>query len=405
VAKRETADLVVVGAGTVGAWASVFAAQEGAGKVMVLERDLAGQGASSRAAGVVRQQGGTPDTVRLGAFSVGFYREQAARFGTDSGFRELGYVILAFTAADERAARERVAMQRAAGLDATWTDAHEVRRLNPTMAESGFRGGSYVSTDGCIDPPRNVRAYSLAMREHEVELRERTPFMGLRTSRARGGRLRVTGVETPGGVIATERVILTGGPTLRAVGRSVGARVLVGAARHQVAVTEPDDAFAVERQPMMFDLHAGIYWRLEEGGLLWGMSNPREAPGVARAVDWTHLRGMERRLNRLVPPTKGLGMRKVWAATIEYTPDHLPILGPVVTTHGVEIEGTTLATACGHGMMWGPAVSRVAADLALRGATELIDAPLYRMDRFDAQGRSPFFDPIALPFPVEAGGD
>ena len=162
-AKRETADVVVVGAGTVGAWASVFAAQDGAGKVVVLERDLAGQGASSRAAGVVRQQGGTPDTVRLGTFSVDFYRGQASRFGTDSGFRELGYVILAFTAADERAARERIAMQRAAGLDVSWLDADEVRDLNPTMAETGFRGGSYVETDGYIDPPRNVRAYSLAM--------------------------------------------------------------------------------------------------------------------------------------------------------------------------------------------------------------------------------------------------
>ena len=404
-AKRETADLVVVGAGTVGAWASVFAAQDGAGKVVVLERDLAGQGASSRAAGVVRQQGGTPDTVRLGTFSVEFYRQQAARFGTDSGFRELGYVILAFTAADERVARERIAMQRDAGLDARWVDADEVRGLNPTMAETGFRGGSYVGTDGCIDPPRNVRAYSLAMQQLGVELRERTPFVGLRTARARGGRLRVTGVETPDGVIATERVILTGGPTLRAVGRTVGARVLVGAARHQVALSEPHDAFDVERQPMMFDLRAGIYWRLEEGGLLWGMSNPQEVPGVARAVDWTYLRKMERRLNRLVPVTKGLGLRKAWAATIEYTPDHLPILGPVVTTDGVEIEGTTIATACGHGMMWGPAVSRVAADLALTGTTDLIDAPRYRMDRFDAQGRSPFFDPIALPFPVDADDD
>lgn len=404
-AKRETADLVVVGAGTVGAWASVFAAQDGAGKVVVLERDLAGQGASSRAAGVVRQQGGTPDTVRLGTFSVDFYRRQSARFGTDSGFRELGYVILAFTSADERAARARIAMQRDAGLDVRWVDADEVRGLNPTMAETGFRGGSYVGTDGCIDPSRNVRAYSLAMRQHGVDMRERTAFVGLRTARARGGRLRVTGVETSGGVIATEHVILTGGPTLRAVGRTVGARILVGAARHQVAVSEPHDVFDVERQPMMFDLRAGTYWRLEEGGLLWGMSNPQEVPGVARAVDWTHLRKMERRLNRLVPVTKGLGQRKVWAATIEYTPDHLPILGPVVTTDGVQIDGTTIATACGHGMMWGPAVSRVAADLALTGTTDLIEAPTYRMDRFDAQGRSPFFDPIALPFPIDAEAD
>ena len=50
-AKGDTADLVIVGAGTVGGWASVFARENGAKKVVVLERGRAGDGASSRAAG------------------------------------------------------------------------------------------------------------------------------------------------------------------------------------------------------------------------------------------------------------------------------------------------------------------------------------------------------------------
>jgi len=138
---------------------------------------------------------------------------------------------------------------------------------------------------------------------------------------------------------------------------------------------------------------------------LWGMSNPDEVPGPTRTIDRTYLEKMERRLNRLVPLTRGLGTKKVWAATIEYTPDHLPILGQLVTREGVEVEGVTLACACGHGMMWGPAVSRIAADLAFTGTTDLVDASIYRMDRFDAEGRSPYYDPIALPFPVSADDD
>ena len=37
---------------------------------------------------------------------------------------------------------------------------------------------------------------------------------------------------------------------------------------------------------MVFDIGAGLYWRLEEGGLLFGWSDPDEAPGEARAIDW-----------------------------------------------------------------------------------------------------------------------
>lgn len=397
---RETADLVIVGAGTVGGWASWFARRAGARRVVVLERGLVGQGASSRAAGVVRSQAGTPATVELGRWSIDFYRRQREVLGTDSGFRELGYLILATSARDEREGRERVAMQRSVGLDVRWLSAEEACELNPTLAPDGHRGGSYAEIDGCIDPPRNVRAYSLAMQRARVDLRERTPFLGLRRSR----RGRLIGVETAAGPIATERVILTGGPSLREVGRLAGLRIPVGAARHQVVVSEPHPAFDVERLPMVFDISRGLYWRLEEGGLLWGMSNPRETPGEAREIDWRYLRAMQRRLGRLVPITRELGIRKVWAATIEYSPDHLPILGPAITPQGERLEGVTVATAVGHGMMWGPAVAKIAADLALAGRTRVTDVSGFGLDRFDEQGRSRAHDPVALPFPTAVEG-
>jgi sarcosine oxidase, subunit beta len=397
---NDRADLVVVGAGTVGGWASYFAKLQGAGRVAVLERGRAGVGASSRAAGIVRAQGGTPTTVALGRWSIDFYRGQQARLGTDSGFRELGYLIFAETAEEVGVGRERVAMQRAAGVDVRWLEPNEAVELNPWLSPDSFRGASYLDTDGCIDPPRNVLAYSLAMQQAGVELREHTSFLGLRTEPAAGGS-RLTGIETSAGLIETTRAILTGGPTLNEVGRLAGIEVPAGAVRHQVAVTEPHAAFDVERQPMGFDLGAGLYWRLEEGGLLFGMSNPDEAPGPAREIDWPYMEKMRSRLARYLPVTANLALRKAWAATIDYTPDHQPILGPALTTKGDQISGVTVASAGGHGMMWGPAVARIAADLALEGRTNVVDIGDLGLDRFDDQGRSRLpTDPIALPFPT-----
>jgi sarcosine oxidase subunit beta len=387
---------VIVGAGTVGGWASVFARTSGADRVLVLERGQAGDGASSRAAGMVRAQGGTPTTVALGRWSIDFYRRQPK--GTDSGFRELGYLILATTEDEEQAARERIAMQRQAALDVRWVDPGEAVRLDPTIRASSIRGASYAASDGCIDPVRNVRAYSLAMQAAGVELRERCAFTGIETSGTR-----VTAVLTTQGRIETERVVLTGGPQLREVGQLIGVAIPAGAVRHQVAVTEPHPAFQVERQAMAFDLAGGLYWRLEDGGLLFGMSNPDETPGVARSIDWTYLDMMRRRLAAFLPVTDGLNLRKVWAATIDYTPDHLPILGPALTADRTIIDGVTVASAGGHGMMWGPAVARVAADLALEGKTRVVDVSQLGLDRFDAKGRSRLAaDPVALPFPTDA---
>ena len=106
-----------------------------------------------------------------------------------------------------------------------------------------------------------------------------------------------------------------------------------------------------------------------------------------------------------MPATRGLGLRKVWAATIDYTPDHLPIVGPAVTADGEAIDGATVASAGGHGMMWGPAVAKIAADLATTGATEVTDVSGLGLDRFDADGRSTALDPMALPFPANLPDD
>jgi sarcosine oxidase subunit beta len=258
-----------------------------------------------------------------------------------------------------------------------------------------------VPTDGWVDPPRNVLAYSLAMQRAGTDVREGVAFTGLRTRAAGGGRRVVTGVSTSAGTIATPRVLLTGGPAMQSVATAAGARAWVGYARHQVVVTEPSEALRPDTTAMAFDIGAGIYWRPEEGGFLWGMSNPDEQPGPGRAIDWAHVRKMQRRLHRLVPATRDLGIKKAWAATIEYTPDHLPLTGPLVLGDGAEVEGASIASACGHGMMWGPAVSRIATDLMLDWRTDVVEHPEhFRMDRFDDEGRSPFVDPVALPFPV-----
>jgi sarcosine oxidase subunit beta len=384
-----TADAVVVGGGTVGAWCAHFLRQAGLDRVVLLEKGVLGQGASSRAAGVVRVQGGTPEAVRLGLWSRAFYLRQPDELEVDSGFVTQGYLLPCFTPAEVAAARERMAMQASLGVSVRWLDSAGVDEVNPTLAPGQTMGGTFGDQDGYISPPRNVTAYTVALARGGVTVAERTAFLGLRTAGDR-----VTGVRTSRGPIGAGLVVLTGGPKLAEVGRLASIQIPAGGARHQVAVTEQHPAFAPSRVPMVFDVAAGLYWRPEEGGLLFGMSNPDEPPGENRGVDTGYLATMRERLARLVPVTAGLGLRRTWAATIDFTPDHLPIIGPG------PMDGVTVASAGGAGMMWGPAVARAAADLALTGATTVVDTSVLGLERFDESGRSKLAaDPVALPFP------
>jgi sarcosine oxidase, subunit beta len=408
-----SADVVVVGGGTVGGWCAWFLSRAGL-RVTLLERGVLGIGASSRAAGMVRGQGGTPAAVVLGTRTRDFYRAQAETIGVDSGFVEQGYYLPAFTPAQLDEARARLAMQRRLGLEVEWLDADEAHRRNPTLAPGSTLGGTFAAADGYLDPPRNVLAYAVALARAGVDVRERTAFTGLQRSGSGAVVGVATGTSAGGGeTIATERVVLTGGPGLAAVGAVAGVRIPAGGVLHQVAVTEPHPDFAAGNLPMVFDVAGGIYWRPEQdGGLLFGMSNPDEPPGPARRLDERYLALVRARLAELVPATAGLGLRRSWAATIDYTPDHLPILGPALDADRAPIDGVSVASAAGHGMMWGPAVSRVAADYVTSGTTSMFDGmppdlavtiAELGLSRFDEQGRSRLAaDPIALPFPETA---
>ncbi|VEG51458.1 oxidoreductase, FAD-binding protein [Mycolicibacterium aurum] len=392
-----TADVVVVGGGTVGAWTAVLLAENSGLDVVLLEAQTLGEGASSRAAGMVRAQGGTETAIRLGLRSQAFYASSGERFPLDCGFVRQGYLMPCFTAEEVEQAHTRIALQRSLGLDVDWWSSDDIDGRNTGLAPESTLGASYAPGDGYIDAPRNVLAYTAALTVSGVDVREHCAFTGLRVS---GGR--VVGVDTSDGPIDTNRVVLTGGPQLADVGARAGARIPAGGSRHQVVVTAPLPV-DVHALPMVFDVSSGIYWRPgDAGGLLWGMSNPDEKPGIATDFDNAYYMATLGRLERLFPAVTGLGLRRTWAATIDYTPDHLPILGPLLTDDG-PVDGTVVASAAGHGMMWGPAVAEVAADLTTAGGCEWLDLSDLGLDRFDADGNSRVApEPISLPFPETA---
>ena len=337
----DRADLVVIGAGTIGGWASVFAAEDGR-KVVTLERGLVGQGASSRAAGIVRAQGGTPATVALGRWSIDFYRGQHARYGIDSGFRELGYLILAVTDDDERAGRERVAMQHAEGLDVRWVDASRGPPANP---DDGRRGSSRRQL-----PRRRRRHRPAAQRARPTAPRCVSSAWTCASAprrRASGSNGPPTaGAASPASRRATarSRPIASCSPAARPSapsGELAGLRIPAGAVRHTGRRQRAPCGIRRERQPMVFDIGARPVLAARGGRAAVGMSNADEPPGRWPARSTGRRRRMRGRLARFVPGARGPRLRRVWAATIDFTPDHLPILGP-----GDGADGAAGSRAC-----------------------------------------------------------
>ena len=252
----------------------------------------------------------------------------ASELGIDSGFVAQGYFMPCFTEA-EVAGRPR-ADGDAAGARARRALARprRGRRAEPDDGDAACTSAARSPpATGGIDPPRNVLAYTVALAVDGVQLRERRDV-----HRPGAGRRRPASpaCAPSAGTIATRRVVLTGGPELAEVG-AAGRRADPG--RRRAAPGRGDRAAPRPRR------RAGCRWSStcrpactggpEEQGILFGMSNPAEAPGPGRARSTTRTsRRCASGSPSSCPVTRGLGLRRVWAATIDYTPDHLPILGP-----------------------------------------------------------------------------
>ena len=388
-------DLVVVGGGNLGLWTAHRLARRSFGRIAVLERGWAGGGATSRSAGVVRQQGGSETAAKLGRLSRKLYLRLGGELGLDSGFRETGYYIVAETEEEKEGFLRLVEVRQAAGVENEWVEPEEGRRRFPDLNWDRFVGATYTADDGYVHPPVAARNATCAvLGDDAVDLFETCEVLGVEE---RGGRY---AVESARGVFEAERVVDAGGPRgARDIGGMVGVEVPVMAVRHQIVSFPSVPEGAEHPFPLVFNVGKGYYWRPEEQGVLLGMSNPvDEADETGRYqidFDWDYYDRMRPDWESAHPALGGLPVSRAWAASIDYTPDHLPIIDEPV-------EGFYVLAAGGHGMMWGPALGEKMAGLICEGEVEDLPQEDIELARFSRE-RDPnrVEDTIALPFPKE----
>jgi sarcosine oxidase subunit beta len=386
-------DVVVIGGGNLGLWTAHRLVHRGFGRIAVLERGWAGGGATSRSAGVVRQQGGSATAAKLGKLSRELYLRLGDELSLDSGFMETGYYIVAETEEEKEGYLRLVEVRRAAGVENEWVEPGEGRMRFPDLNWDRFVGATYTPDDGYVHPPVAARnATSAVLGDDGVDLFEMCEVSGVDQ---KGHRYTLESVR---GTFEAERVVDAGGPRgAREIGRMVGVEVPVMAVRHQV-VSFPYVPEGVEHPfPLVFNVGKGYYWRPEEQGVLLGMSNPvDQADETGRYqidFDWNYYEGLRPDWESAHPALKGLPVSRAWAASIDYTPDHLPIIDEPV-------EGFYVLAAGGHGMMWGPALGEKMAELISEGAVEDLPEEDIELARFTRE-RDPdrVEDTIALPFP------
>jgi len=365
-----TADVVVIGAGVIGAATGYYLARKGL-KVLVLERDFPCCGSTGRCIGGIRAQFTHDLTVRVMLESVRMFSHLHEELGQDVEWYQGGYLFLAFDEPRKQAFLDAIGIQQRYGLKVSFASVDDCRQLVPGLDTDGLLGGAYCPTDGQANPFKVTYGYLQGIKRLGGDVLVRTPVQSINR---KGDR--VVSVTTQAGEeISADMVLNAAGPWADEVGRLAGVDVPVKPDRHESLVTE-----AVERlfDPMLVDYRSdGCYFVQNYGtGHFIGCYTPVPiVPGMGTDASDEFLAEMPRRMVRLVPRLAGVKVIRQWAGSYEMSPDGNPLCGPT-PLRGFYVS----AGMSGHGFMFGPALGRLMAELMTAGQAPL---PLdgFRLDR------------------------
>jgi sarcosine oxidase, subunit beta len=372
------AAVVIVGGGVMGTSIAYHLAARGQPDVVLLERaDLFGQGATGKCAGGVRHQFGTAINIRLSTESIRMLENFETEPGHPIGLRQCGYLFILTRAEDVDAFRQNVALQHRLGVQTQWLTPDEVARLVPQVRTDDVLAGTFYPRDGLADPSGVVDGYVSGARRLGATLLTGVEVTGLQAS-ART----VHSVETSVGSIETGLLINAAGPFAANIGRMLGLDLPIAPLRRQMVLTTPIPEIPPDF-PFVIDFATGLYFHREGTGLLTGMANQDQTPGIDESVDldWEQT-ALEFAVRRM-PLLERAGLAAHWAGLYEMTPDAHPLVGRQAPFDNVFVA----AGFSGHGFMQGPIVGKLLAELILDGQARTLDISALNPARF-ADGSS-----------------
>ncbi len=142
----DRARVVIIGGGVGGAAIAYHLAALGERDVIVLDRDELTSGSTFHSAGLVGQLRSTVALTRLMMDSVATYRE------LDCGWVQCGGIRLACTQEREQEVMRQVAWAKTFGLPLELISPDQCKELFPLMSTDAVRCGSYLPSDGYLDP-------------------------------------------------------------------------------------------------------------------------------------------------------------------------------------------------------------------------------------------------------------
>ena len=383
-------DAIIVGGGIIGCSVAWQLARRGQ-KVLVLEKTDVASGSAGATDGVVGYHTKKPGIqMELAKASIEMFRTLAQELGEEIEYGlEAGGMQPVEDELQWNILSGIVAEQCKSGVDIRMISAEEARRLEPNLAPDIY-GALYSPTSGKINPLKLTFAYEKAAKRLGVEF-----LLGAEVSGFVVENGVVTGVTTADGrsFSAAKAVVNACGARAGQVAALAGLDLPIRPRKGQLAITQPIGPFLkatvqcarynvikfrpeAVTDPSSLRLGASLSIEQQENGSLV-IGGTRELVGFDTDNTFEAVEVMLRRAARFFPRLKDVGIVRCFAGVRPYTPDGLPLLGPVTSLpHFYMAAGHE-----GDGIALSPITGKLIAELIAEGTCSF-DLTAFSPDRF-----------------------
>jgi glycine/D-amino acid oxidase-like deaminating enzyme len=378
----QTADVVVVGAGAVGAACAYFAARQGI-RVHVVERGQIAGGTTSACEGnlLVSDKEAGPE-LDLALYSRDVLRNELAEHGRLWEFEAKGGLVVSATESGTDALADLTARQRASGIEVTDLDGTQLRDYEPHISPA-LRAGAFYPQDAQVQPILLAGHLLRLARDLGAVVQTNTAV----TRILRNGD-HVTGIQTSAGAISTGAVVNAAGPWAGVVAELAGVQLPIMPRRGFVLVTEPlpltifHKVYAGDYVANVLSSDEGLQTSPVVEGTASGtvlIGSSRERVGFDRTVSLPVLAQLAAKAIALFPMLASVKVMRSYLGFRPYCPDHLPVIG-----HDPRAPGLWHASGhegAGIGLSVGTAKLLIQ---ALGGQPTDLDLSAFRPERFDS---------------------
>lgn len=381
--KQNSPHIVIIGGGVIGTSIAYHLAKQGARVTLIEKKDLA-SGSSGACDGLVFMQSKKPGVhLSLAMESLNRFEGLQTELPTDIEFKKTGGMVIIETDAEYRAMEKFTSEQQAIGLDVRLLSQPQALEIEPFLSPN-IIGSTFSPLDAQVNPINLTLGFALAAKKNHARIINHTRVLGIRTKNNQ-----VTGVNTTRGTFDADIVVNAAGSMAGLVSDMVGISMPVQPRRGQIVVTHAGKPvlshcllsakYIAAKYDPSSAVNTGQGISMEQaynGNLLLGST--REFVGFNKENTLSGIWKIIRQTAAILPVLENFQVIRTFAGLRPYTPDGLPILGPVRSLNGFFM-------AAGHegdGIALSPVTGDLMANMLLGRKTHIpLDA--FSPDRFE----------------------